>query len=124
MGLAEKALVKSHFGGQRIGHADPGDDAFDLDRVAAGSATFGVRNQLGLHFGDLTGGVFDCARALDDVAVFKAHLVAGEEPEETFGWYFFVVAALDPDLAADLEAALAQLRLVRVHGRAAVVERA
>ena len=77
-----------------------------------------------MNFSDLARTVFDSAGALDDVAVFESYLVAGEEPEETFGRSFFVVTALDPDLTADLEAAFAQLGQVRVHRRAAVVQHA
>ncbi len=61
---------------------------------------------------------------VDDVAVFQAHLVAGEQADEALGRHFFKVAALDPHLVAELEAALAQLGQVRVHRGAAVVQRA
>ncbi|MDT4834214.1 hypothetical protein FQZ97_678480 [compost metagenome] len=57
------------------------------------------------------------------MAVLQAHLVAGEQAEEALGLHVFVVGALDPDFAAELEFALAHLGVVRVHGGGAVVER-
>jgi hypothetical protein len=58
------------------------------------------------------------------MAVLQAHLVAREQAEEALGLHVLVVGALDPDLAAQLEAALAHLGMVRMHGRRAFVQEA
>ena len=100
LGVEEEAVVHSHFGVQRVGHADPGDDAFDLDGVAAGGAAFGVGDEGGEHFGDGAVGILIGAGAFDDVAVFQAHFIAREQSEKAFGRRFFIVGALNPDFFA------------------------
>lgn len=122
LGVDEQAVVHADFGGQAVGDADPGDHALDLDAVGTGGAALGVGDEFGVHFGDTAVGIFDGTGAGDDMAVFKADFVAGEQAEEALGRGFFIVAAFDPHLFADLEAALAQLGQVGVDGGAARVE--
>src|SRR2546422_260578 len=122
MRFNKQAFIQTNLGPHRIVHAHPGNHALDLDSIRAGRAALGVGDQRGLHFGDLAAGVFAAAGAFDDVAVFQAHLVAGEQAEEAFGRRLFKVGAFNPYFLADFEAAFAQLGVVRVHGGAAVVE--
>ena len=136
MFVGEEAVVEADFGAQAVCNRNPGDDAFDFDAGGAGGAAFGVGDDGGVDFGDSTDTIFqflsNIAGAFNDVAVFQADFVAShkravcpsfrwEEAEEAFGRGFFKVGALNPHLFAQLEAAVAQLGVVRVEGGGAGV---
>ena len=136
MFVGEEAVVEADFGAQAVGNRHPGDDAFDFDACGAGGAAFGVGDDGGVDFGDLARIILHKTGAFNHVAVFQADFVAGhhcavcasctvdsgrEKAEKAFGRGFFKVGALDPDFFAELEAAVAQLGVVRVDGGGAGV---
>src|SRR3546814_8161177 len=59
------------FSRNRMGGADPGDIALDLDRVGAWGAAFGVRQIFCMDFRYVAVVVFDAAGAANDIAVFQ-----------------------------------------------------
>ena len=133
MFVGEEAVVETDFGAQAVCNRNPGDDAFDFDAGGAGGAAFGVGDDGGVDFGDVARIVFHKTGAFNNVAVFQADFVAGdgaavlvgfgrEQSKEAFGRGFFKVGALYPDFFAELEAAVAQLGVVRVDGGGAGVQ--
>ena len=133
MFVGEEAVVEADLKAMAVGNGHPGDDAFDFDAGGAGGAAFGVGDDGGVDFGDLARIVLHKTGAFNDVAVFQADFVAGdwcavcanfgrEQSEEAFGRGFFKVGALYPDFFAELEAAVAQLGVVRVEGGGAQIQ--
>ena len=132
MFVGEEAVIEADLGAQAVGNRHPGDDAFDFDAGGAGGAAFGVGDDGGVDFGDIACVVSREAGAFYDVAVFQADFVASDyhavcarfrrkQAEEAFRRGFFKVGAFYPDFFAELEAAVAQLGVVRVDGGGAGV---
>ena len=100
-------------------HADPGDDALDLDRIGARRAALGVGNDVRQDGSDPAFSVFFAAYAFDDIAVFQPRLVARIKPLKALGRQFQKVIALDPDFGAEREMPCAELGQMRMSRSAA-----
>jgi len=120
--ISEKTVVEAHLRGVRVLGRNPVQVALDLDAVGARRAGLGVGQVGAMHGDDLAVLVLVAAGAFDDVAVFEACLVAGEEAAEALFRHFLEVFAFDPQFAAEGHDARAQFGVQRVVGDGAVLE--
>src|SRR6266700_2857617 len=90
----EKAVIKAHLGIYGVPGADPVDGAFDFSagRRAAG---FAVEIGAAAQLNNVAAGVLYHFVALDDVAVFEAHLPVRAQAKIFWRRRFHEVVALD-----------------------------
>ena len=67
-----------------------------------------------MHFNNVAVFVFHAAGAGNDVAVFQAHGIAGEQTEIFLGRLFAEIIAFDPEFTAERKFALGPFGVVRV----------
>ena len=98
LSLREEAVIDAHHSWQRIHGTHPRDHSLDLHGVGAWGATFGIRDELGVHTNDLARLVDIGPQALDHVSVFETNFIARKESEKTFRRLEFEITALNPKL--------------------------